>query len=583
MWSSLASLGGWSVVPDFASKHLLQFAYTTPFICRTLRLTPSAPNTAAYRQHYGITFALVVLGYLLYTLVDKAIHTPPNFYEILGVPYTVDDNGLKLAFRHFARRNHPDRPGVGKAGEELFMHVRDVFEALKDPAVRFAYDRFGPDVLRWKSRCSTPGDFLRHGLTNSAGYHIAGLAFLLFWSVLGRSTSFTFWRYTLYFTLLAAELALILSPSPSPSNRHITPLHYIFPNRVVYQHILFLHQIFMFLNVALFRVTPYLLPIDEFDDPRVEAALTERTIALVNVADRETSKMIHTELQSIAPATSPSPSPSPHDPGFGPLPQHPSFARMEPVTAQTAMALLTELAPEIEQLILETNLKRGDGPLKGAWEAAVRRAFERAVEEAVLRESEAREGREEAGTQTYVVDEAVSGPFSPPPLFLEESLEGGAPMSRDTTPTPATPGRSRMHIIKAEEEEPRFQTQPASPNGKAVAGSGYFMPSTPPSSRGLQKGVNRTPRSMIRSVPRTPGELPSPRPSPSPPPSPYVPLSSPGARRILQRSFAGQGAASPGVSFPVGNGRGAKLEDEEAELFLQQMVAERMRGRSVSC
>jgi len=51
---------------------------------------------------------------------------PPNFYEILGVPPDVDESGLKLAFRAFARRNHPDK--AGPQGKELFMYVRDAFE-----------------------------------------------------------------------------------------------------------------------------------------------------------------------------------------------------------------------------------------------------------------------------------------------------------------------------------------------------------------------------------------------------------------------------------------------------------------------
>ena len=66
---------------------------------------------------------------------------PLNFYQILGVPPTVDDAGLKFAFRQFAKQHHPDRPGVGTAGIEMFMIVRNAFEALKDPTVRFAYDR----------------------------------------------------------------------------------------------------------------------------------------------------------------------------------------------------------------------------------------------------------------------------------------------------------------------------------------------------------------------------------------------------------------------------------------------------------
>ena len=65
----------------------------------------------------------------------------PNFYQILGAPPNADETELKLGFRQFAKRNHPDRPEIGKNGEERFMMDRDAFEALKDPVVRFAYDR----------------------------------------------------------------------------------------------------------------------------------------------------------------------------------------------------------------------------------------------------------------------------------------------------------------------------------------------------------------------------------------------------------------------------------------------------------
>ena len=139
--SSLLSLGGWSIIPDLVTKHLLDFLYRNPLLSRFFRLTPAAPGTPQYRKHYGYTFAFVVLGYLLYNMVQSARTMEPNFYQILGAPPNADETELKLAFRQFAKRNHPDRPEIGKNGEEKFMMVRDAFEALKDPVVRFAYDR----------------------------------------------------------------------------------------------------------------------------------------------------------------------------------------------------------------------------------------------------------------------------------------------------------------------------------------------------------------------------------------------------------------------------------------------------------
>jgi len=129
----LFSLFGWTFIPDFATNHLLNFVYrAAPFI------TPQ-PGSVQYRKHYAISYGVVVISYLTYTLVQSSSAMPPNFYEILGVRPDVDENGLKLAFRAFARRYHPDK--TGPQGEQLFMYVRDAFEALKDPVVRFAYDR----------------------------------------------------------------------------------------------------------------------------------------------------------------------------------------------------------------------------------------------------------------------------------------------------------------------------------------------------------------------------------------------------------------------------------------------------------
>lgn len=130
----LLSLVGWSVVPDFATKHVLSF-------CHKFSVLPAPTNQLTYRKQYALTFAFVVLTYLSYNLVESARSMPPNFYQILSVDPTVDESGLKTAFRQFAKKNHPDRPGVGRNGEELFIMVRDVYEALKDPVVRFAYDR----------------------------------------------------------------------------------------------------------------------------------------------------------------------------------------------------------------------------------------------------------------------------------------------------------------------------------------------------------------------------------------------------------------------------------------------------------
>jgi hypothetical protein len=135
--SAILRLAAWSYVPDFATKTTLQVlnrVYTT----LTGRAAP-APRTQEYVRNYRYTYAAVILGYLVYNLVEASRLMPPNYYEILGVYPDADDAKLKTAFRMFARRYHPDK--IGPQGEALFIGVRDAYEALKNPVTRFAYDR----------------------------------------------------------------------------------------------------------------------------------------------------------------------------------------------------------------------------------------------------------------------------------------------------------------------------------------------------------------------------------------------------------------------------------------------------------
>ncbi|KAG6891020.1 hypothetical protein C0992_010993 [Termitomyces sp. T32_za158] len=409
----LLSLVGWSIVPDFVAKHLLSLLHRFAI----LRVPTTQPT---YRKQYALTFACVVLGYLSYNLIDSARSMPPNFYQILSVESTVDEQGLKVAFRQFVKKNHPDRPGVGRDGEELFIMVRDVYEALKNPVVRFAYDRFGPDVLQWSKTCTTTREYIQHGLIQSSGYHIVVLSLLVFWSFVSSSSDpnpVSFWRYLLYMTLFVAEISLILSPSPStlPSAKHAsnsllttytthTPLHTLFPHRLIFQHILFLHQLFVFLSFALGRVVPVLIsaffPNHSLSHLQTHE-LVQQILQLVSIADRETSISLHTLLHSIASPESTTSSPpstlaAPHEDISSlarprqfvipprvldlsdPRTQDPRTPTLSENFAETENKRhpLVQLTREIEELIIENNVKKEDGPLRSVWEAAVRRGRE---------------------------------------------------------------------------------------------------------------------------------------------------------------------------------------------------------------
>ncbi|KAG1739109.1 DnaJ-domain-containing protein [Suillus paluster] len=363
MSAALFRIVGWSYLPDFATKQALRVIHHTSF--SIFHWPPPDPRTPAYALHYRLTFAAVVLCYLIYNFLDASGSIANNFYELLGIYPNSTDATLKMAFRGFARKYHPDR--VGPSGEALFIEVRDAFEALKDPVVRFAYDRFGPDVLKWKE-CTTMREYLRRGLLSSSLYHIMTGAGLILFSAIGKPSPIAAWRYLLFICLFASELYLLLAPSPSalsPSPfidaapSHATILDVLFPKRVVYQHVLLLHQIFFFLSVALSRVAPVLFPSLMRGDPAVDQqivrALAERLGALAKTTERELSIMLDMELRAI------------HE-----TPMVTSQTSMPPRPREVLKSdIMRALTMEMEDVVVENKLKTEVGPVKTAWDAAV--------------------------------------------------------------------------------------------------------------------------------------------------------------------------------------------------------------------
>lgn len=62
-----------------------------------------------------------------------------EYYEFLGVAPGDSDEAIKKAYRRLALKHHPDKNG----DPEKFRKLTEVYEVLKDPGKRQAYDRFG--------------------------------------------------------------------------------------------------------------------------------------------------------------------------------------------------------------------------------------------------------------------------------------------------------------------------------------------------------------------------------------------------------------------------------------------------------
>ena len=71
-----------------------------------------------------------------------------DYYEILEVPKTADNDEIKKAYRKAAMKYHPDRNPNNKEAEEKFKEAAEAYEVLSDDTKRRRYDQYGHDALR---------------------------------------------------------------------------------------------------------------------------------------------------------------------------------------------------------------------------------------------------------------------------------------------------------------------------------------------------------------------------------------------------------------------------------------------------
>ncbi len=71
-----------------------------------------------------------------------------DYYDVLGIDKSSNQDAIKKAYRKLARKHHPDVNPDDKESGELFKKISEAYQVLSDPAKRKKYDQHGEDWQR---------------------------------------------------------------------------------------------------------------------------------------------------------------------------------------------------------------------------------------------------------------------------------------------------------------------------------------------------------------------------------------------------------------------------------------------------
>ncbi|KAF5382169.1 hypothetical protein D9615_004465 [Tricholomella constricta] len=71
-----------------------------------------------------------------------------NYYKLLGVDKSANDDEIKKAYKKMALKWHPDRNAGSEEASHKFKEISEAFEVLSDSNKRAVYDQFGEEGLK---------------------------------------------------------------------------------------------------------------------------------------------------------------------------------------------------------------------------------------------------------------------------------------------------------------------------------------------------------------------------------------------------------------------------------------------------
>jgi curved DNA-binding protein CbpA len=188
------------------------------------------PGSARFIKHRRNILIAVYAAYFAFTIyeVDFNLQRSSNAYNDLGVPINVDESGLNSRFRRLTIKYHPDKigPNVDRdTATSYYVHLKHARDIILDPAKRFAYDRFGPDIFAQCHSCLTIKEYTDSALLTAATTYGALLIVLIGANALGFLTDGSYWRYLGLLAVATLEIHTSMRPDhPGFLSKYLNPL-----------------------------------------------------------------------------------------------------------------------------------------------------------------------------------------------------------------------------------------------------------------------------------------------------------------------------------------------------------------------
>jgi hypothetical protein len=270
-----------------------------------------SPGTPRFVRHRRQILMAVYLCYFAFTIyeVDFNLQKASHAYNDLGVPVDVDEGSLQSRFRKLTIRFHPDkvRATDRDGANDYYVHLKHARDIIADPARRFAYDRFGPDVLQTCQKCLTVKDFTDSALLTTLGTYGFLFVFLLGANALGFMKDGAYWRYLAIVAVAVFELRTAMRPdhpavltkwlNPLVTSTRLRPAYLPFQIVIVAKKAAISAAQFLGLLVPLYRDDPQkpAAAIDDTDEARHQQI--DRLEGVVKASNLDVTRLL--ELESI--------------------------------------------------------------------------------------------------------------------------------------------------------------------------------------------------------------------------------------------------------------------------------------------